>query len=151
MARRRQPEFLPTRHGFDSYFGLPYSNDMGGPADRARGRREGRPPLLLVQNDRVIETVTPEGQNRLTERYTDVAVKFIREHKDASFFLYLPHIAVHVPIHPGDRFRGKSPYGHYTDWVEEVDWSVGRVLDTVRELGLPTGKLPAELGARCGG
>ncbi len=131
-----QPEFLPTQHGFDSYFGLPYSNDMGGPANRARAIREHRPPLPLVQNDKVIETVTPEGQNRLTERYTDVAVKFIREHKDTPFFLYLPHTAVHVPIHPGDRFRGKSPYGLYHDWVEEVDWSVGQVLDTVRELGL---------------
>jgi arylsulfatase A-like enzyme len=130
------PEFLPTHHGFDSYFGLPYSNDMGGPTNRAKGRRERRPPLPLVQNDRVIETVTPEGQNRLTERYTEAAVKFIREHMDGPFFLYLPHTAVHVPIHPGDRFRGKSPYGLYHDWVEEVDWSVGRVLDTVRELGL---------------
>jgi len=131
-----QPAFLPTQHGFDSYFGLPYSNDMGGPTNRARAVREHRPPLPLVQNDQVIETVTPEGQNRLTERYTDVAVKFIRDHKDTPFFLYLPHTAVHVPIHPGDRFRGKSPYGLYHDWVEEVDWSVGRVLDTVRELGL---------------
>ncbi|HWX19865.1 MAG TPA: sulfatase-like hydrolase/transferase [Candidatus Binatia bacterium] len=130
------PEFLPTRHGFDSYFGLPYSNDMGGPANLAKGRRQRRPPLPLVQNEQVIETVTPEGQNRLTERYTEAALKFVREHKDAPFFLYLPHTAVHVPIHPGDRFRGKSPNGLYSDWVEEVDWSVGRVLDTVRELGL---------------
>jgi arylsulfatase A-like enzyme len=131
-----QPEFLPTRHGFDRYFGLPYSNDMGGPTNRARARRDSRPPLPLVENDQVIETVTPEGQNQLTARYTDEAVNFIRSHQDTPFFLYLPHTAVHVPIHPGDRFRGKSPYGIYNDWVEEVDWSVGRVLDTVRELGL---------------
>ncbi len=129
-----QPEFLPTRHGFDEYFGLPYSNDMGGPTNRVRGDR--RPPLPLVQNGQVIETVTSEGQSRLTERYTDLAVKFIREHKASPFFLYLPHTAVHKPLHPGDRFRGKSPYGIYHDWVEEVDWSVGQVLDTVRELGL---------------
>ncbi|HZV36105.1 MAG TPA: sulfatase, partial [Verrucomicrobiae bacterium] len=131
-----QPEFLPTRHGFDSYFGLPYSNDMGGPTNRVKARRETHPPLPLVQNGQVIETVTPEGQNRLTERYTDLAVKFIREHQASPFFLYLPHTAVHKPLHPGDRFRGKSPYGIYHDWVEEVDWSVGQVLDTVRELGL---------------
>lgn len=135
-----QPEFLPTRHGFDSYFGLPYSNDMGGQhgkkgKGKARGDRQ-HPPLPLVQDGQVIETVTPEGQNRLTERYTDLAVKFIREHKASPFFLYLPHTAVHKPLHPGDRFRGKSPYGIYHDWVEEVDWSVGQVLDTVRELGL---------------
>lgn len=130
------PEFLPTHHGFDRYFGLPYSNDMGGPADLAKARRQRRPPLPLVENGNVIETVTPEGQNRLTERYTAEAVRFVREHKDAPFFLYLPHTAVHVPIHPGDKFRGRSPYGIYNDWVEEVDWSVGQVLDTVRELGL---------------
>ncbi len=88
-----------------------------------------------MQNEQVLETVT-EGQNRLTERYTDAAVQFIREHKAVLFFLYLPHTAVHVLIHPGDRFRGKSPHGIYPDWVEEVDWSVGRVLNTVRELGL---------------
>ncbi len=130
------PEFLPTRRGFDRYFGLPYSNDMGGPADLAKAKRQRRPPLPLVQNGKVIETVTPEGQNRLTERYTAEAVRFVREHKDSPFFLYLPHTAVHVPIHPGDKFRGHSPNGHYSDWVEEVDWSVGQVLDTVRELGL---------------
>jgi arylsulfatase A len=130
------PEFLPTRHGFDRYFGLPYSNDMGGPTNRTKAAHDRRPPLPLIRNDQVIETVTPEGQNQLTARYTDEAVKFIREHQEAPFFLYLPHTAVHVPIHPGDRFRGKSPYGIYNDWVEEVDWSVGQVLDTVRELGL---------------
>jgi arylsulfatase A-like enzyme len=130
------PDFLPTRHGFDHYLGLPYSNDMGGPTDLAKAKRQRRPPLPLVQNGQVIETVTPEGQNRLTERYTAEAVRFVREHKDHPFFLYLPHTAVHVPIHPGDKFRGRSPYGIYSDWVEEVDWSVGQVLDTVRELGL---------------
>ncbi|HEV2392986.1 MAG TPA: sulfatase-like hydrolase/transferase [Verrucomicrobiae bacterium] len=130
------PEFLPTHHGFDSYFGLPYSNDMGGPTNLAKARRRRRPPLPLVVNDTVSETVTPEGQNRLTERYTAQAVRFVREHKDSPFFLYLPHTAVHVPIHPGDKFRGRSPYGLYNDWVEEVDWSVGQVVDTVRELGL---------------
>lgn len=132
-----QPDYLPTRHGFDQYFGLPYSNDMDGQAaNRAKPRGERHPPLPLVQNEQVIETVTPDGQNRLTERYTDLAVKFIRDHKSSPFFLYLPHTAVHKPLHPGDRFRGKSPYGIYHDWVEEVDWSVGQVLDTLRELGL---------------
>jgi len=130
------PDFLPTRHGFDQYFGLPYSNDMGGPADHAKAVRERRPPLPLVRDGQTVETVTPDGQNRLTERYTDEAVKFIRAHRDAPFFLYLPHTAVHVPLHPGDQFRGKSANGRYGDWVEELDWSVGRVLDTVRDLGL---------------
>lgn len=130
------PDFLPTRRGFDRYFGLPYSNDMGGPTNLNQAARQRRPPLPLLQNDQVIETVSPEGQNRLTERYTDEAVKFILEHKDNPFFLYLPHTAVHVPLHPGDQFRGKSANGRYGDWVEEVDWSVGRVLETVRAAGL---------------
>jgi arylsulfatase A len=136
-----QPEFLPTRHGFDHYFGLPYSNDMGGPADgtsRAKGvrRRDSRPPLPLIRDDQVIETVSPSQQDALTERYTDEALTFIRSHKDTPFFLYFPHTAVHTPLHPGEKFKGKSANGPFGDWVEELDWSVGRVLDTVRELKL---------------
>src|ERR1017187_7459012 len=80
-----QPEFLPTRHGFDRYFGLPYSNDMGGSGNRAKPRRDTHPPLPLIENDHAIETVTPEGQNQLTARYTDEAVNFIRGHKDTPF------------------------------------------------------------------
>jgi arylsulfatase A-like enzyme len=133
-----QREFLPTRHGFDHYFGLPYSNDMGGGEEWPKGgaAKGRRPPLPLVRDLEVLETVSPAGQDRLAERYTDEAVKFIREHQDQPFFLYLPHTAVHVPLHPGEKFRGKSGNGTYGDWVEEVDWSVGRVLDTVRELKL---------------
>ena len=127
------PDFLPTRHGFDHYFGLPYSNDMG-PEDGQLGKGF-RPPLPLVRDDKVIEVVTPKDQDKLTERYTDEAVKFIREQKNHPFFLYLPHTAVHTPIHPGDKFRGKAA-SPFSDWVEELDWSVGRVLDTVRELSL---------------
>jgi arylsulfatase A-like enzyme len=135
------PDFLPTRHGFDHYFGLPYSNDMGGreatdAAAVTANRRDTRPPLPLLRDGEVIETISSSAQDRLTERYTDEAVKFIQEHKSGPFFLYLPHTAVHTPLHPGAKFRGKSANGLYGDWVEELDWSVGRVLDTVRELGL---------------
>jgi arylsulfatase A-like enzyme len=133
-----QPEFLPTRRGFDHYLGLPYSNDMGGEwdgeADVPPGKR--KPPLPLVRDEKVIETVEPKDQDRLTQRYTDEAVRFIREHKDGPFFLYLPHTAVHVPLHPGDQFRGRSGSGTYGDWVEEADASTGRILDTLRELKL---------------
>ena len=125
-----QPEFLPTRHGFDHYLGLPYSNDMGGmkrPGDQ-------RPPLPLVRDGRVIEA--PAQQDKLVERYTEEAVKFITANRDRPFFLYLPHTAVHVPIHPGKAFAGKSANGRYGDWVEEVDWSTGQVLDTLRKLKL---------------
>ncbi len=132
-----QPEFLPTKHGFDKYLGLPYSNDMGGKGKgttRPNGTPDKRPPLPLVRDEKVIEA--PADQDKLTEAYTKEAVKFITENKDKPFFLYLPHTAVHVPIHPGQAFQGKSANGRYGDWVEEVDWSVGRILDTLRELKL---------------
>lgn len=129
-----QPEFLPTRHGFDQYVGLPYSNDMGGGVGTKRAANDKRPPLPLMQGEKVIEA--PAQQDKLVERYTAEAVKFITANKDRPFFLYLPHTAVHVPLHPGKAFEGKSANGTYGDWVEEVDWSVGRVLDTLRELNL---------------
>jgi arylsulfatase A len=126
-----QPEFLPTRHGFDDYFGLPYSNDM---PLQAKGSEELTHPLM--RGEKVIELVTMDGQDRLTERYTEEAVRFIRANQERPFFLYLAHTAVHWPIHPGAAFRGKSKNGIYGDWVEETDWSTGRVLDTLRELKL---------------
>jgi arylsulfatase A-like enzyme len=126
-----QPEFLPTRHGFDRYFGLPYSNDM-----MKKAKVNGQLVVPLVRDDKMIELLTGDDQDRLTARYTDEAVKFITENKDRPFFLYVPHSAVHTPIHPGEKFRDKSKNGRYGDWVEEVDWSVGRVLDTLRELKL---------------
>jgi arylsulfatase A-like enzyme len=98
-----QADFLPTRHGFDHYFGLPYSNDMGGTGKDAQGR--WKPPLPLLRDGAVIEA--PADQDTLTMRYTDEAVKFIRNNKDRPFFLYLPHTAVHVPLHPGADFKGK--------------------------------------------
>jgi arylsulfatase A len=125
-----QPDFLPVRHGFDHYFGLPYSNDMGGTATKAHGRDS--PLLPLLSDDRVIES--PAHQDTLTSRYTEAAVKFIETNQNRPFFLYFPHTAVHVPLHPGAGFKGKSANGAFGDWVEEVDWSVGRVLDTLGKL-----------------
>lgn len=126
-----QPPFLPTRHGFDRYFGLPYSNDMFKKATASK-----QPVVPLVRDEQVIELLTDEAQDRIVERYTDEAVKFITQSKEKPFFLYLPHTAVHTPVHPGAAFAGKSANGRFGDWVEEVDWSVGRVLDTLRELKL---------------
>ena len=124
-----QPEFLPTRHGFDQYFGLPYSNDM-----ERKSNETGKRVVPLVRDEKMIELLSGDDQDRLTERYTEEAIQFIREHRDGPFFLYLPHTAVHVPIHPGANFKGRSKNGRYGDWVEETDWSAGRVLETLREL-----------------
>jgi arylsulfatase A-like enzyme len=132
-----QREFLPTRHGFDHYFGLPYSNDMGGGEEDPQ--KDKRPPLPLLRDETVIEA--PAVQDTLTTRYTDEAVKFITEHQSKPFFLYLPHTAVHVPLYPGSNFRGQSNNGRYGDWVEELDWSAGKILDAVRALGLATNTL----------
>lgn len=128
-----QPEFFPTSHGFDHFFGLPYSNDML-PHTNSAGKVSGYPPLPLLLDKNVVEA--PVDQDTLTARYTDQAVKFITNNRDHPFFLYLAHTAVHVPLHPGAAFRGKSRNGLYGDWVEEVDWSVGRVLETLKQLKL---------------
>jgi len=125
------PEFLPMKQGFDHYFGIPYSNDM-----QRKSTQTGERVVPLVRDDKVLELLTDDAQNRIVERYTEEAVKFIRDNRSRSFFLYLPHTAVHCPIHPGAAFAGKSANGRFGDWVEEVDWSVGRVLDTLRELKL---------------
>src|ERR1019366_2745260 len=101
---------------------------------QAESETPPRPPLPLVRDEKVIEA--PAKQNTLTTRYTEEAVKFIAANQDHPFFLYFPHTAVHVPLHPGPAFWGKSANGRYGDWVEEVDWSVGRVLDALRGLKL---------------
>jgi len=126
-----QPEFLPTKQGFDHYFGIPYSNDM-----QRKSKASGEKVVPLVRDEKVQELLTDEQQSRIVERYTDEALRFVRENKDKPFFLYLPHTAVHTPIFPGEKFRGKSANGRFGDWVEEVDWSVGRILDTLRDLKL---------------
>ncbi|MGI9469954.1 MAG: sulfatase family protein [Rubripirellula sp.] len=122
-----QPEFLPTRHGFDHYFGIPYSNDM-----QRVARSDGRRVLPLLRDERVAELLDDEAQRRVTREYTEEAVRFIEEHQDEPFFLYLPHTAMHIPLFPHAEFVGKSENGVYGDWVREVDWSVGQVLEALR-------------------
>ena len=126
-----QPEFLPTRHGFDHYFGLPYSNDM-----MKKSKVNGQPVVPLMRDETVEELLTDDAQNCIVERYTTEALKFITTNKEHPFFLYFPHTAVHTPIHPGKVFAGKSANGRFGDWVEEVDWSVGQVFAKLRELKL---------------
>jgi arylsulfatase A len=123
-----QPEFLPTRQGFDYYFGLPYPNNM----DTKSGTNY--PPLPLLRNEEVIEA--PVDQDTLTQRYAQEVIQFIRTNKDRRFFVYMPHTMPHVPLHVSDGFRGKSANGLYGDAIEEIDWSVGRILATLKELGL---------------
>lgn len=128
------PKFLPTSHGFDEYFGLPYSNDMW-PQHPTAGKNY--PSLPLIEGVRVIDSdVTGEDQAQLTRLYTERAVRFIERHKDGPFLVYLPHTMVHVPLFVSERFRGKTRRGLFGDVVEEIDWSVGQILDTIRRLGL---------------
>ncbi len=124
-----QPAFLPTRQGFDSYFGIPFSNDMG----KWKPARAS-PPLPLVRDEQVIETEPDQGQ--LTPRYTEEALRFIRANRKGPFFLYFPHTFPHAPLNASPRFRGKSVNGLYGDAVEEIDWSTGRILDTLAELDI---------------
>lgn len=160
-----QPHFLPAAQGFDYYLGIPYSNDMGTAAEGSKsdlgaplpapkpgvsaaapkaapGEDETglkglrQPPLPLVENDKVIARVKQDEQQAIVATYTAAAVKFIQTNKDRPFFLYLPHNAVHFPLYPGKGWVGRSGRGLYSDWVEEVDGSVGQVLDTLRELKL---------------
>ena len=120
-----QVEFLPTRQGFDSYFGIPYSNDM-----QRNSAETGKRVTPLMRNEKVAELLEDEGQRRVTREYTGEAVAFIKREAKAArpFFLYLPHTAMHVPIFPHEEFVGSSRNGVYGDWVKEVDWSVGEVL-----------------------
>ena len=143
-------EFLPTSQGFDAYFGIPYSNDMtidpqharlagdcvfreGLTADDARSKT-ARNRVPLMRGREVIEY--PADQSTLTQRYTQEAVTFIRANKDKPFFLYLPHTMVHYPLAASEAFRGKSGGGLIGDAIEELDWSVGQIMQTLGELKL---------------
>ena len=141
-------QFLPTNHGFDEYFGVPYSNDMGiDPSMKlaeAAVFREGKtreaflagkdklPPLM--RGTEVIEW--PADQTQLSQRYTAEAKRFIRTNKDRPFFIYLPHTMPHIPLYVSDRFRGRSEAGLYGDTLEEIDWSVGEIVKTLKEQGI---------------
>jgi arylsulfatase A-like enzyme len=135
------PAFLPTANGFDTYVGIPYSNDMDrvpnlGPAGQA-GVKDPRSEYFnvpLMRNAAIIER--PANQTTLTRRYTDEAVSYIRAQKGGPFFLYLAHSMPHVPLFRSDQFAGRSPRGLYGDVVEELDWSVGQIVRTLREEGL---------------
>lgn len=127
-----QPEFLPTRQGFDSYFGIPYSEDM------QRGKVPGRdwPELPLMRDGKVIEA--PVDAQYLAQRFTEEAVKFITANKDRPFFLYFPEAGPgsRKECYPGPSFRGKSANGLYGDAIEELDWSAGEIFKALKHNGI---------------
>lgn len=155
------PEFLPTRHGFDTWYGLPYSNDMwpfhpkilkrDNESERMQATRKRTvytgyaqsdqvypldwfPDLPLMRDEEVIE-LNPQ-QEQLVGGYTDEAIRFMREHQDQPFFIYLAHTMPHVPLFRSRPFEDESLRGRYGDVVEEIDANVGRILDAIEELGL---------------
>jgi len=124
-----QPEFLPTRHGFDSWYGIPYSNDMG-----ITKSHPHFPPLPLVRDEEVVQE--QPDQAALTERYMEEAIRFIRSNKDKPFFLYLAHMYVHVPLYAPERFLKQSRNGKYGAAVEHVDFCMAVLFDELERLGL---------------
>lgn len=124
------PPFLPTRRGFDEFFGIPYSNDNG----PLHPVTKGIPSLPLYENENIIGR--DPDQSQFTKAITERAVRFIDKHADQPFFLYLPHIMPHVPIFVSDKFKGKSRRGLYGDVIQELDWSVGEILSALKRIGL---------------
>lgn len=135
-------EFLPMQHGFDDYFGLPYSNDMwpyhpGVLHLPMKERLKRWPHLPLIDKNKIVNPkVSGKDQEQLTTEYTKRSVQFIEKNKDNPFFLYVPHSMVHVPLFVSDKFKGKSKSGLFGDVMMEVDWSVGQILDTLRKHNL---------------
>jgi arylsulfatase A-like enzyme len=131
-----QKEFLPTRQGFDYYYGVPYSNDTGEGRFKWRGSNQiyDQPQIPLMRNETVIEQ--PVVQPTLTQRYAGEAIRFIKKNKNNPFFLYYAHTMPHHPISASDGFMGKSANGLYGDVIEEIDWSVGEITKTLKDLNI---------------
>lgn len=123
-----QAKFNPLRHGFDEYFGLPYPNDC---SNQYHPVVRTFPPLPLMEGEKVV--AEEPDQSQFTRQFTERAVRFIEKNRQRPFFLYLPHVMPHVPIFASAKFKGKSPGGLYGDTVEELDWSVGEVLDALKK------------------
>jgi arylsulfatase A len=128
--------FCRCTHGFDEYLGLPYSNDMW---PRHPQQKNFYPDLPLIEGDKVRQ-LDPD-QSQLTTMYTERAVKFIEKSQDKPFFLYLAHSMPHVPLFVSDKFKGKTRQGLFGDVIEEVDWSAGQILDTLKRLKLENNTL----------
>lgn len=127
------PEFMPTKQGFDTYFGIPYSGDMW-PLHPEQGTVFNFGPLPLYENETIIDTLT--DQSSLTTQITERSVEFISKNKDKPFFLYIAHPQPHVPLYVSDKFKGKSSRGLYGDVIMEIDWSVGEVLAALKQYNI---------------
>lgn len=134
------PKFLPNNHGFDEFMGIPYSNDMwpvdyeGNQVDKNHPKAKRYPQLPFFKNfDVVKEIKTLEDQAQLTTELTEAAVDFIERNKHTPFFLYVPHPMPHTPIAVSDKFKGKSDQGRYGDVIMEIDWSVGQIMNKLKE------------------
>ncbi len=127
------PEFHPMKHGFDEFFGIPYSNDMW-PYHPQQGAIFNFDDLPLYENENVLRVL--EDQSSLTTEITEKSVDFIKRNKDNPFFLYVAHPQPHVPLFVSDKFKGKSERGLYGDVIMEIDWSVGEILNALKETGL---------------
>ena len=133
------PQYLPTNNGFDSYFGIPYSNDMdqtrkGSTRDLLKRARVEYWNVPLLRDQKVVER--PADQRTITKRYSEEAVRFIRENRERPFFLYLAHNLPHVPLFASEEFLGTSKRGLYGDVVEEIDHGVGQIMQALTELGI---------------
>jgi arylsulfatase A len=129
------PQFLPVHHGFDEYYGLPYSNDMW--PSHPQAKKGAYPPLPMIEGDKTVDAeVTAEDQTQLTTDYTKRAVSFIERNKAKPFFLYVPHAMVHVPLYVSDKFKDKSGAGLFADVMMEVDWSVGEIMAALKKNGV---------------
>lgn len=129
------PQFLPVRHGFDEFLGIPYSNDMW--PHHPEAKKGTYPTLPLFEGGKVIEpNVTPAIQETFTTIFTERAVKFIDRNKARPFFFYLAHPQPHVPLFVSSKFKGKSGAGLFGDVIQEIDWSVGQVMEALERNGL---------------
>ena len=122
------PDYLPQKHGFDEYFGIPFSNDMW--PLHPNNKQFNFDPLPLIEGDSVIQFL--EDQSMLTTWYTLKAVDFINRNQDKPFFLYVPHSMPHAPLYVSEKFKDKSARGLYGDVIEEIDWSVGHILSALK-------------------
>jgi arylsulfatase A-like enzyme len=138
-------QHLPTNHGFDSYWGIPYSNDMDSKAGFPRYRKMGQEDpnyvapieqfqVPIIHNTTVVER--PANQHTITQRYTDKAIEFIKSNQSKPFFVYLAHNLPHIPLYAGKKHLGKSRRGIYGDVIEEIDSSAGQIIQTIKDLGI---------------